>query len=158
MTAADVILHVRDIANPDSVAQKRQVLGVLEELGVIDGEDGQSDMPILELWNKWDLLDDDRRVELEPLALSDDDVLPLSAVTGYGVDKLVQRLGEVLTKGARRHSIVLRASDGQRIAWLHSHGEVLAEEEAGEGEHGPLRRIDVRLTDKELGRFDALDG
>jgi GTP-binding protein HflX len=70
---------------------------------------------------------------------------------------MVQRLGELLTKGARRHSITLPASDGQRIAWLHSHGEVLAEEEAGESEQGPLRRIDVRLTDKEFGRFEALD-
>jgi GTP-binding protein HflX len=157
VTAADVILHVRDIANPDSVAQKRQVLSVLEDLGVI-GEGGHAAMPILELWNKWDLLDDDRRVELEPLAAADPDVLPLSAVTGFGVDGLIQRLGQVLTSGARRHSITLPASDGQKIAWLHSHGEVLAEEEAGEGEDGPLRRIDVRLTDKEFGRFAALDG
>jgi GTP-binding protein HflX len=158
VTAADLILHVRDIANPDSVAQKRQVLGVLEELGVIEGEDGQSAMPILELWNKWDLLDDERRAELEPLAAADDDVVTLSAVTGFGVEGLIQRLGEVLTKGARRHSITLPASDGQRIAWLHSHGEVLTEEEAGEGEQGPLRRIEVRLTDKEFGRFEALAG
>jgi GTP-binding protein HflX len=54
--------------------------------------------------------------------------------------------------------ITLAPSDGQKIAWLHSHGEVLAEEEAGEGERGPLRRIEVRLTDKEFGRFEALDG
>ena len=86
-------------------------------------------MPILELWNKWDLLDDERRAELEPLAAADADVLPLSAVTGFGVERLLERLGEVLTKGARRHSITLPASDGQRIAWLHSHGEVLDEEE-----------------------------
>jgi GTP-binding protein HflX len=74
------------------------------------------------------------------------------------MDGLRQRLGEVLTKGARRHLITLAASDGQKIAWLHSHGEVLAEEEAGEGERGPLRRIEVRLTDKEFGRFEALAG
>jgi len=68
-----------------------------------------------------------------------------------------ERLGQALTKGARRHTITLPASDGQKIAWLHSHGEVLAEEEAGEGADGPLRRIEVRLTDKEFGRFEALD-
>ncbi len=49
------------------------VLGVLEELGVIDGEDRHSEtLPILELWNKWDLLDDERRAELEPLAAADE--------------------------------------------------------------------------------------
>ena len=48
------------------------------------------------------------------------------------------------------------ASDGARIAWLHAHGEVLEEEEAGEGEQGPLRRLEVRLTEKEFGRYAAL--
>ena len=152
VTAADVILHVRDIANPDSAAQKRQVLSVLEDLGVIDGEGGHAAMPILELWNKWDLLDDDRRIELEPLAAGDRDVLPLSAVTGFGVDGLVQRLGEVLTTGARRHSITLPASDGQKIAWLHSHGEVLAEEEehAGDEEATTTQMADEDASEHEV--------
>ena len=151
VTASDVILHVRDIANPDSVAQKRQVLEILTELGVIEGEGGQSKMPILELWNKWDLLDDERRDSLAALAEGDETVLPLSAVTGFGVEELGERLGELLTRGARLHSISVPASDGARIAWLHRNGEVVAE--SGEGE---MRRIDVRLTDKEFGRFEAL--
>src|SRR4029079_3560371 len=74
VTAADVILHVRDIANPDSAAQKRQVLNVLEELGVIEGEGGESAIPIVELWNKWDLLDAERRIEIEALATIDHEV------------------------------------------------------------------------------------
>ena len=156
--AADVVLHVRDIANPDSAAQKRQVLEVLQELGVIEGEGAESAMPILELWNKWDLVDDERREELSGIAESDDNVVPLSAATGFGVDALVQRLGELLTKGARRHVITLPASAGHKIAWLHSHGQVLGEQEAGEDQAGPIRRIEVRLTDKEFGRFEALKG
>jgi len=153
VTAADVILHVRDIANPDSAAQKRQVLEILAELGVTDGDGGPSRMPIIELWNKWDLLGEDRRAMLEALAAGDEDVLPLSAETGFGIEELRERLGELLTSGARLHSITVPASDGARIAWLHQHGEVVAEAEVGEGE---LRRIDVRLTDKEWGRFAAL--
>jgi GTP-binding protein HflX len=156
VTAADVILHVRDIANPDSAGQKRQVIDVLTDLGVIEGEGGVSKMPILELWNKWDLLDEDRRGSLEGLADADEDVLALSAVTGFGLDRLTERLGQLLTEGARRHVITLPASAGQKIAWLHQHGEVLAEEEANEGADGPLRRIEVRLTDKDLGRFEAM--
>jgi len=155
VTAADLIVHVRDIANPDSAAQKRQVLAVLGDLGVIEGEEPA--IPIIEVWNKWDLLDEERRLEIEALAAMDPEVLPLSAATGFGVERLLDRLGEVLTQGARWHTITLPASAGQKIAWLHSHGEVLAEEEAGEGEEGPLRRIEVRLTDKEFGRFEALD-
>jgi GTPase len=153
VTAADVILHVRDIANPDSAAQKRHVLGVLADLGVADGEGGDAEIPILELWNKWDLLDADRQGELAALASADEDVWPLSAVTGQGIERLVERLGRLLTEGARLHSITVPAGDGARIAWLHQHGEVLAEKQV---DGGAQRRIDVRLTDKDLGRFETL--
>ena len=156
VTEADVILHVRDIANPDTMAQKRQVLEVLGELGVIEGEGGESRVPILELWNKWDLLGEDQREELAGMAEQDPDVLPLSAQTGFGVEAMLERVSRLLTEGARVHSFVVPASDGARIAWLHSHGEVLDEADAGESEEGPLRRLDVRLTAKEFGRYAAL--
>ena len=156
VTEADVILHVRDIANPDSAAQKRQVLDVLGELGVIEGEGGESRVPILELWNKWDLLGEDRRAELAALAAQDPNVLPISAETGFGVEAMLERVGRVLTEGARVHSFTIPARDGARIAWLHAHGEVLDEAEAGEGDQGPMRRLDVRLTEKEFGRYAAL--
>jgi len=156
VTEADLILHVRDIANPDSAAQKRQVLEVLGELGVIQGEGGESLVPILELWNKWDLLTDERRDELVALAAQDPTVLPISAETGFGIEAMLERVGRLLTEGARVHSFTIPASDGQRIAWLHAHGEVLRESDAGQAEGGPLRRLDVRLTDKEFGRYVAL--
>ena len=155
VTAADVIVHVRDIANADSAAQKRQVLEVLADIGAIDTE-GEGGAPLLEVWNKWDLLDERQRHELARAAEDDPEVLPLSAVTGFGLNRLLEALGAMLTKGARLHRITLPAADGARIAWLHQHGEVVGEGEAGDGDGGPLRRIDVKLTDKELGRFEAL--
>ena len=157
VTEADVILHVRDIANPDSAMQKRQVLDVLRDLGVIEREGDESAVPIVELWNKWDLLDDERREELTAAAAVDGGVVPISAATGQGVEALLAQLGTALTEGARVHSFTLSASDGARIAWLHAHGEVLDEREAGEGQDGPLRRVDVRLTEREFGRYAALD-
>ncbi|WP_305096009.1 GTPase HflX [Croceibacterium aestuarii] len=156
VTEADLILHVRDIANPDSAMQKRQVLSVLQDLDVIGGEGGETSIPILELWNKWDLLGADRSAELAPLADADPDILPLSAISGFGIDAVLARIGAILTEGAKVHSITLPAGDGARIAWLHAHGEVLDEVEAGEGERGPLRRLDVRLSKKDLGRFETL--
>jgi GTP-binding protein HflX len=60
VTAADVIVHVRDIANPDTQAQKRQVIEVLEELGLVEEEGGAPKVPMVEAWNKWDLLDRER--------------------------------------------------------------------------------------------------
>ena len=156
VTAADVILHVRDIANPDSAIQKDEVLSVLADLGVIAEKGGDSTIPLIEVWNKWDLLDEEQRAELGSLAENDPDVVAISAATGMGVDRLLERLGTLLTKGSRLHSFVLPASDGARIAWLHAHGEVLRDSDAGEGECGPMRAIEVRLSDKELGRFATI--
>ncbi len=157
VTAADIVLHVRDIANPDTAAQKRQVLQVLADLGVTDEEEGEDERTtILEVWNKWDLLGPEMRDELRGVAENDDRVMPISAITGEGVEALREKLGAVLTEGARRHSLMLPASDGARIAWLHAHGEVLSENDGGEGKDGPMRHIEVRLTEKEWGRFAAL--
>ena len=158
VTAADIVLHVRDIANPDSAQQKKQVLAVLHDLGVVDEAGEGVDAPVLEVWNKWDLLDDELREELENVAANDASVIGISAITGAGVDALSEKLGAVLTEGARTYSLVVPASDGARIAWLHAHGEVLGDEDAGEGDKGPQRAIEVRLTDKEFGRFEALEG
>ncbi len=155
VTAADIILHVRDIANPDSAMQKAQVLKVLGELDVNAGQGGDGAIPMLEVWNKWDLLDADRQAELGGLAAGDDLVVAISAVSGFGVDALLERLSTVLTKGARVHSFSLSASDGARIAWLYSHGEVLDNRDGGEGDAGPLREVEVRLSEKDLGRFLA---
>jgi GTP-binding protein HflX len=62
----------------------------------------------------------------------------------------------MMTGTAREVSFILPLSDGRRIAWLHAHGEVLAEEDAGEGEGGPQRRVTVRLNPKELGQFSTI--
>jgi GTPase len=70
---------------------------------------------------------------------------------------MLEHVGHLLTEGARVHRIIVPASNGARIAWLHAHGEVLDERDGGEGEEGPMRRLDVRLTDKEFGRFASLD-
>jgi GTP-binding protein HflX len=156
--AADVIVHVRDIANPDSAEQRAQVLHILTELGLIEEEGGQSAIPIVEAWNKWDLLTSERATELtDAIAARPDDVIvPLSAVTGTGCDALLEAVSDVLTKGAKLHSFVVPARDGQRTAWLHAHGEVVEESDAGEDERGPLKRLQVRLDPRELGRFARL--
>lgn len=158
VTAADVIVHVRDIANPDTLAQKRQVLDVLADLGLLEAEGGEPTVPIIEAWNKWDLLPPDRAAELREqiAARGEEVVVPLSALTGEGCDDLLETVGRLLTAGARTHTFVLPVSDGQRLAWLHAHGEVLSETDAGEDERGPLRRLQVRLDPRELGRFTRL--
>ena len=158
VTAADVILHVRDMANPESEAQKREVLAILGDLGVIGGEEAEAGVPIVEVWNKCDLLGGDRIAELEQLkaARPEEKIVSVSSVTGEGCDDLRDLLGRLLTSDAQLHQFVLPASAGRKIAWLHAHGEVLSGEDAGEGEEGPLRRFRVMLTPRESGRFSSL--
>jgi GTP-binding protein HflX len=155
VTAAEVICHVRDMANPSHAAQKQQVLGVLADLDVVDPETGASAIPILEVWNKCDLLDTETLAELRE-AVGGQGAVLLSAATGEGVDAFETELARLLTGGAQEVSFLLPVSDGRRIAWLHAHGDVLADDDGGESEAGPLRRMTVRLNPKELGQFASL--
>lgn len=155
VTAADVICHVRDMANPSHGARKKQVIEVLADLDVVDAETGTSSIPILEVWNKCDLLDAESLAELHEAADGLGAVI-LSAATGEGVAALEAELSRLLTGAAREVSFLLPVSDGRRIAWLHAHGDVLADDDAGESEAGPLRRLTVRLNPKELGQFSSL--
>lgn len=155
VTGADIICHVRDMANPSHAAQKKQVMEVLADLGVVDGETGASAVPILEVWNKCDLLSEDIRAELAEAAAGQGAVM-LSAVSGEGVQALEARLAEMLTGGAQEITVTLPLSDGRRMAWLHAHGEVLDECDVADDDAGPQRRLTVRLNPKELGQFEAL--
>ena len=161
VTAADVIIHVRDIANPDTVAQKAQVLSVLEDLEILEEGTQVSSVPIIEVWNKWDLLEPERAAALwhqaREAAHEDEVVVPLSALTGEGCEELLEAAGKLLTEDAREHHLTLPAADGQRIAWLHAHGEVLSDDEAEPGaDGGPQRLIRVRLTAREWGRYNRI--
>ncbi|MEM6267361.1 MAG: GTPase HflX [Pseudomonadota bacterium] len=155
VTGADIICHVRDIANPAHSAQKKQVMDVLADLGVVDTDSGASAIPILEVWNKADLLEAERLAELQD-AIDGRDAVMVSAVTGDGIDALAARIGDMLTGKAREVTLTLPVSDGRRIAWLHAHGDVLKVEDAGVGEEGPLRALTVRLNTKEFGQYETL--
>jgi GTP-binding protein HflX len=148
VTAADLILHVRDIAHPDTDAQRADVLAVLAEIGV--GPDSGDHAPIVEVWNKLDALDPEAHARVLAEAARTDDAIPISALSGEGVDDLRRRVAERLLAGARVHNIQLPMSDGSAIAWLHQHGEVI--EQAPEGE---TLRMDVRLSPDEWSRFQA---
>ena len=61
--------------------------------------------------------------------------------------------------GAKLYGFVLPASDGSRLAFLHARGQVVSEhvEEGADGDgDGPIVRLQVWLSERELGRFTAL--
>ncbi|NQZ47781.1 MAG: GTPase HflX [Erythrobacter sp.] len=155
VTGADIIVHVRDMANPAHAAQKKQVLDVLADLEVVDRDTGLGEIPILEVWNKADLLSAERLEELHSVAEGHEAVV-LSAASGTGIDDFAVQIASMLTAKASEVTLTLPVSDGRRIAWLYAHGEVLDDAEAGEGEEGPMRQIIVRLNPKELGQYNTL--
>ena len=148
VTAADLILHVRDIAHPDSEAQRADVLAVLAEIGV--GPETGEGAPIVEVWNKLDALDPEAHERVLADAARDEDVIAISALSGEGIEELRRTVAERLLAGARVHSIALPAGDGGMIAWLHQHGEVIEQEMDGE-----TLTLDVRLSPDEWDRFQS---
>jgi len=160
VTAADVIVHVRDMANPDSEQQKREVIDVLAGLGLFGEakEGGEALVPIIEAWNKWDLLSPQRRADLQEMIESrpEENIVCLSAITGEGCELLLEKAGEVLTADARICTFVLPLTDGQKIAFLRARGEVTGEETLTDETDQPAIRMTVRLSERELGRFSAL--
>ncbi|HEX7784203.1 MAG TPA: GTPase HflX [Sphingobium sp.] len=151
--SADLIVHVRDVAHPDTDAQRADVLEVLEELGVIGEAAEAGQPPIIEAWNKLDLLDPEAAAHAREVAARQDNVALVSAMTGEGVDSLQRRMSDCLTAGSTIYHLTLDPTDGASLAWLHEHGEVLAT--AGEGE---ALRVDVRLSDAAAARFGARKG
>ncbi len=145
---ADLLVHVRDIAHPDREAQREDVEDVLGSLGL--AEEGAP--PRIEAWNKVDLLAVEERQRLIEEARRREDVVPISAVTGQGLDRLRERMAECLRSGEQVHQIRVPATDGGRIAWLHSRGEVLDQKI----DHDALE-LSVRLSPDNWARFQALE-
>jgi GTPase len=145
--SADLILHVRDIAHPDSDAQAADVSQVLATLGLDEPESP----PRIEVWNKLDLLDGDDRAALLAEAKRRDDVFPVSALSGEGVEALNEAIAARLHHRAEIHRLKLSASDGSRIAWLHAHGEMLDQRMDEETVH-----VAVRLSADNWARFQSL--
>ena len=143
--SADLILHVRDIAHPETETQKTDVEDILTSLKV------EASTPRLEVWNKIDLVDEAEHDALIIRAERTEDVQVISSVTGEGMQALVDRIAQMLTGEARREEVSLPFSAGRQRAWLHQHGLI---EDETQGEDGYL--LNVRWTPRQRAEFDAL--
>lgn len=148
VASADLLIHVRDMSHPDRDAQAADVEDVLSSLGI-----GEGDGPArIEAWNKVDLLNGDERHALLAEAERREDVIPISALTGWGVDHLRERISATLQRGTQVHQIRLDVSEGSRLAWLHSRGEVLDQRVDGD-----VLEVSVRLSPDNWARFQAME-
>jgi GTP-binding protein HflX len=147
--SADIIVHVRDISHPEADAQRDDVLQILRDLGVLDDEQAANQPRMVEIWNKLDLLDDDRRAELSGMAARDDDILLISAETGEGIDALKAYLTALIAKGNELRTVKLRTDNGAALAWLHGRGVVRKQDVDGD-----IVSIDVSLSRQLWGQFE----
>ncbi|MEA3066964.1 MAG: GTPase [Sphingomonadales bacterium] len=148
VASADLLVHVRNMAHPDHEAQREDVDDVLVSLGL--AEEGAP--PRIEAWNKVDLLSNEARDHLIEEAKRRDDAVPISAVTGEGLDALRELMAEKLRTGEQVHRIRLPATDGGKIAWLHSRGEVL-----NQTLNHDAMELSVRLSPDNWARFQAME-
>jgi GTPase len=144
VTEADLVVHVRDAQHPDGEAQRADVVGVLEDLGLGElAEDG-----IVEALNKIDLIDPAARASLFNQAERNSQTVTLSALTGEGCDALLALLDRRLDGSQRIVRLEIPLADGKTLAWIYRHGEVLGRRDDEIAAH-----LSVRLSDADLGRL-----
>ena len=126
---ADLVIHLRDISDPDTAAQAEDVERILADLGVEVSPDGK----VLEVWNKVDRLDADTR---ERLVQSGGDIpspVVVSAITGEGVDQLMRQVEARLSGSLAEITVHLTPERMNLIDWLYRNADVLAREDLEDG-------------------------
>ena len=140
---ADVIVHVRDVAHPDTEAQRADVYAVLADLGVTPETDR-----IVEALNKIDLLSPEAHDALLAGLPRRDDTVALSALTGEGCDTLLARVDNLLAEGQQTFTVEIASGDGAGLAWAYRNGRVRARQDRDDA-----TVLQVALTEAELGRW-----
>ncbi|CUH83157.1 GTPase HflX [Thalassovita mediterranea] len=143
--SANLILHVRDISHSETEGQAKNVLSIMDSLGV------GKDTPVLEVWNKIDLLDDDNRAALNERADREEDIFAISAITGEGQTKLLDAVKAKLASETHESQISLTFAEGRKRAWLFQEDLVLEEEQTESGFD-----LTVRWTARQEKRFRDL--
>jgi GTP-binding protein HflX len=140
---ADIILHVRDVAHPDSTAQRGDVIAVLD--GMVEDATLDAAWPdrVIEVLNKADLLGG--IAEVQPREGAE----IISAITGDGLDRLTAAIDRHLLQAMERVAYDLPVADGAGLAWLYAHGEVVSRRD-GEA----TVTLDVRLLPADRARFE----
>jgi GTP-binding protein HflX len=132
---ADLIVHVRDIAHPDTERQREDVEEVLSAIGAIEEGGGT---PMIEALNKIDAMPVEQRRILQArtaVGPERDRQFPVSALSGEGIEQLLQAIEEKLGEDAPAREVTVPLSDGATIAWLYRHGDVRRRHDDGDVAH-----------------------
>jgi GTP-binding protein HflX len=141
---ADLILHVRDIAHPDSTAQEADVIAVLNRMAKDGTLDETWQRRTLEVLNKADLLGG---VD----AVVQSDGVAVSALSGEGLGTLLRVIDDRMAGQLQLLDVDIPVADGARLAWLYRHGEILVREDGEVNVH-----VQARLSAADRARFERL--
>ena len=143
VSEADVILHIRDVAHPESSAQRADVIKVLDDM-VADGTlDANWPERTIEVLNKADLLGGVGEVTLREGSVA------VSAITGEGLEALKAAIDSRIAQGKEVMDYDIPPHDGARMAWLYQHGEVIERYDDENAVH-----LKVRLLPADRARFE----
>lgn len=137
---ANLILHVRDIAHPETENQCDDVHHVLKDLGL----EIAMETHMIEVLNKIDLLPASEREHIH----STPSQIPVSALTGEGLADLIKAIEQHFARDHKPHHYVLKIEDGAALSWLYRHGEIV---ERKDGEE--TITLTVEMSDKDTARF-----
>ncbi|HEX7229626.1 MAG TPA: GTPase HflX, partial [Candidatus Binatia bacterium] len=139
---ADLLLHLVDLASPQFEEQIEVAQRVLAEIGA-------GDIATVLVPNKIDAVDD------VPLALlknhEANEICPISALTGHGIDRLLATVGAILDERKERFQGVFSQAQGALIAILRERGRIVQETYQGDGIH-----VTAMVTPKLAGQMRKL--
>lgn len=150
---ADLIIHVRDLADPLTEQRRDDVMGVLDQIKA-GTEHGQ---PMIEVWNKIDLLSVNDRSELIERAIvsqesvQDIQAYAVSCIQGEGIDALREGIETHLSIDDEVITVAIPPKDYSVRAWLHRKGGVIFENTRKTG----VCEMEVRLTEADAGKLRA---
>jgi GTP-binding protein HflX len=147
VSEADLLVHVRDIAHPNTEAQRADVMNVLTQL-----DKTRALPPIIEAWNKIDLLDAERRAARLARAVANEakPPIPISALTGEGTDALLAAVDAAAFAARRIVALRLDPADGRMRAWIAARGRVLEERIDPDG----MIALTAELSGDDAARLD----
>lgn len=145
---ADIILHIRDVSNPDSQAQCADVLDVLSHLGLKEIKNADN---YIEVFNKADLLPPEDLSRWQAKTQNSSNMVLTSAISGEGCDRLLELIRQKLTLGQKKCRITLPAADGQLQAWLHQNSDVQKLENSEQS-----NIYTVCISPENLARFEKM--
>ena len=146
---ADVLLHVIDCGREDYEAQRQDVIEILQDLGI----EYEADPRVIEVYNKTDLLGDERRNEFERKARFDESIVLVSAQEQAGFEGLLDEVVARISASRIKASFDIPYKDGKALSWLHDHAEILEQDSDEQGV-----RVSIYIEPAELSKFTSRFG